>query len=93
MKKIEQELEEARFALKEKQLLYENCVSTVASLEKSIKEYSNNREGRLKDLEKSIGAIKVQMQAASKDLKVGFSPFFIIPFLQQSCLSFKFIRK
>lgn len=77
VKKIEQELVEAQCALKGKQLLYENCVATVASLEKSIKEHSNNREGRLKDLEKYIGAIKVQMQAASKDLKVGFIYLFI----------------
>ncbi|XP_031392590.1 structural maintenance of chromosomes protein 2-1-like [Punica granatum] len=69
VKKIEQELQEAQCAVKEKQLLYDNCVATVQSLEKSIKEHSTNREGRLKDLEKNIGAIKVQMQAASKDLK------------------------
>lgn len=72
VKKIEQELEEAKAAAKEKQILYENCVSTVSMLEKSIKEHDNNREGRLKDLEKKIKAVKVQMQSASKDLKVGF---------------------
>lgn len=44
----------------------------VSVLEKSIKEHDNNREGRLKDLEKKIKAIKVQIQSASKDLKVGF---------------------
>ncbi|KAK4764266.1 hypothetical protein SAY87_013704 [Trapa incisa] len=69
VKKLEQELEEAQFSLKEKQLHYENCVAMAASLEESIKEHSNNREGRLKDLEKCIDAIKVQMQTASKDLK------------------------
>ncbi|KAJ0043677.1 hypothetical protein Pint_17204 [Pistacia integerrima] len=69
VKKIEQELEEAKAAAKEKQVLYENCVSTVSMLEKSIKEHDNNREGRLKDLEKKIKAVKVQMQSASKDLK------------------------
>lgn len=52
--------------------MYENCVSAVSVLEKSIKEHDNNREGRLKDLEKKIKAIKVQIQSASKDLKVGF---------------------
>lgn len=72
MKKIEQDLEEAQCAVKEKQLLYENCVATVSLLEKSIKEHSNNREDRLKELEKSIIALKAQIQSASKDLKVGF---------------------
>lgn len=72
VKKIEQELEEAKSSAKEKQLLYENSVSAVSVLEKSIKEHDNNREGRLKDLEKKIKAIKVQIQSASKDLKVGF---------------------
>ncbi|KDO65525.1 hypothetical protein CISIN_1g001073mg [Citrus sinensis] len=69
VKKIEQELEEAKSSAKEKQLLYENSVSAVSVLEKSIKEHDNNREGRLKDLEKKIKAIKVQIQSASKDLK------------------------
>ncbi|KAJ0098691.1 hypothetical protein Patl1_19865 [Pistacia atlantica] len=69
VKKIEQELEEAKAAATEKQVLYEDCVSTVSMLEKSIKEHDNNREGRLKDLEKKIKAVKVQMQSASKDLK------------------------
>lgn len=40
-------------------------------LEKSIHEHTNNRDGRLKDLEKKIKAYKAQMQSASKDLKVG----------------------
>ncbi|KAL5810883.1 hypothetical protein ACOSQ4_027451 [Xanthoceras sorbifolium] len=69
IKKIEQELEEAKSAAKEKQLVYEKCVSTVSMLEKSIREHDNNREGRLKDLEKKIKAVKVQMQSASKNLK------------------------
>lgn len=72
MKRIEQELEEAKLAAKEKQLWYENCVNTVSLLEKSVKEHDNNREGRLKDLEKKIKAIKAQMQSSSKALKVGF---------------------
>ena len=40
-------------------------------LEKSISEHANNRDGRLKDLEKKIKANKAQVQSASKDLKVG----------------------
>ncbi|KAK0597676.1 hypothetical protein LWI29_027505 [Acer saccharum] len=69
IKKIEQELEEAKSAAKEKQLLYEECVGTVSMLEKTIREHDNNREGRLKDFEKKIKAVKVKMQAGSKDLK------------------------
>ncbi|KAF5457688.1 hypothetical protein F2P56_021772 [Juglans regia] len=69
VKRIEQELEETKSAAKEKQLLYENCVNTVSLLEKSIKEHDNNREGRLKDLEKKIKMIKSQMQSSSKALK------------------------
>ena len=72
MKKIELQLEEAKSAAKEKQLVYENCVNTVSLLEKSIKEHGDNREGRLKDLEKKIKAVKSQMQSSSKALKVGF---------------------
>ncbi|KAA8533875.1 hypothetical protein F0562_031392 [Nyssa sinensis] len=69
VKRIEQELSEAKSAAKEKQLLYEKCVNTVSLLEKSIHEHANNWEGRLKDLEKKIKAIKAQVQSASKDLK------------------------
>ncbi|KAI9160747.1 hypothetical protein LWI28_011174 [Acer negundo] len=69
IKKIEQELEEAKSAAKEKQLLFEECVSTVSMLEKTIREHDNNREGRLKDFEKKIKAVKVKMQSGSKDLK------------------------
>ncbi|EEF51565.1 Structural maintenance of chromosome, putative [Ricinus communis] len=69
VKKIEQELEEANSTAKEKRILYDECVTTVSMLEKSIKEHDNNREGRLKDLEKKIKAIKAQVQSASKDLK------------------------
>ncbi len=72
VKKIEQELEEANSKAKEKQILYKECVSMVSMLEKSIKEHDNNREGRLKDLEKKIKAIKSEVQLASKDLKVFF---------------------
>lgn len=57
----------------EKQLLYQNCKTTVSSLEKSIKEHASNRASRLKDLEKKIKAIKAQKQSALKDLKVNVS--------------------
>ncbi|KAB5573740.1 hypothetical protein DKX38_000934 [Salix brachista] len=69
VKKIELELEEAKFEAKEKETLYNECVSTVSKLEKSIKEHDNNRESRLKNLEKQIKATKAQMKSASKDLK------------------------
>ncbi|XP_057952603.1 structural maintenance of chromosomes protein 2-1-like [Malania oleifera] len=69
VKKLEEELGEAKSTVKEKQLLYENCQTTVSVLEKSIKEHASNRDGRLKDLEKKIKAIKTQMQSASKELK------------------------
>ncbi|XP_077223831.1 structural maintenance of chromosomes protein 2-1-like isoform X2 [Tasmannia lanceolata] len=71
VRKIEEELDEANLEAKEKQLVYENYGSTVSSLEKSIKEQGNNREGRLKDLDKKIKTVKAQMQSASKDLKWG----------------------
>lgn len=70
MKKIEQDLSDARTSLKEKQVAYQNGVERVSSLEKSIKDYDKNRGARLKDLEKKIKALKSQMQLASKDLKV-----------------------
>ncbi|XP_022736183.1 structural maintenance of chromosomes protein 2-1-like isoform X4 [Durio zibethinus] len=70
VKSIEQELEQAKSAVKEKQILCEKHVSTVLELEKSIRDHDNNREGRLKDLERKIKATKAQMQSTSKDLKV-----------------------
>lgn len=69
VKKIEHELQEAKSEVVEKQKLYEKCVSTVSTLEKSIREHGNNREGQLKDLEGKNKSIKSQMQSASKDLK------------------------
>ncbi|GAB2265441.1 Structural maintenance of chromosomes protein 2-2 [Dionaea muscipula] len=69
VKKIEEDLEDARSALKEKQLLYKNCVEKVSSLEKSIKEYQSSRGSRLKDLEKRIQGLKAQVQSSSKELK------------------------
>jgi len=70
VKKIEQELNEVKSTVKDKQLLYKDCVKTVSSLEKSIKDHDNNRESRLKGLEKKIKTIKSQMQSSLKDLKV-----------------------
>lgn len=70
VKRIEQELEEAKLKAKEKQLHYEKCVSTVSALEISIKEHSSHRESRLKDLDKQIKTLKSDMQSASKHLKV-----------------------
>ncbi|KAI4370067.1 hypothetical protein MLD38_018452 [Melastoma candidum] len=67
--KIEKELEEAKSAAKEKQLLYKSNLTIVQSLESSIKDHSNNREGRLNDLQKAIKAIKAQLQSISKDVK------------------------
>ncbi|CAL5359052.1 unnamed protein product [Camellia sinensis] len=69
VKRIEQELLEAKSAASEKQLLCDECITTVSLLKKSICENTNNRDVRLKDLEKKIKAIKAQVQSASKDLK------------------------
>ncbi|KAI3891938.1 hypothetical protein MKX03_031596 [Papaver bracteatum] len=69
VKKLEQELDEAKQSVKDKQLLYDKCLSTVSLLEKSIKEHTNKRESKLKDLDKKIKATKVKMQSSSKDLK------------------------
>jgi structural maintenance of chromosome 2 len=70
VKKLEQDLEAAKQVRKEKQMLYDNCSSSIKKLEKSIKDHSSQREARLKDLDKSIKSIKTQMQSASKKLKV-----------------------
>lgn len=69
VKKIEQELGEARSAVEEKKEFHESCVAKVSALEKSIHEHAGSREGRLKDLEKKIKAMKAQMQSASNELK------------------------
>ncbi|WVZ01683.1 hypothetical protein V8G54_022489 [Vigna mungo] len=69
VKKIEQELNEAKSTIMDKQLLYEDCVKTVSSLENSIKDHDQNRESRLKGLETKIKSIKSQMQSSLKDLK------------------------
>ncbi|TYJ25405.1 hypothetical protein E1A91_A07G048100v1 [Gossypium mustelinum] len=61
IKNIEQELEVANLAVKEKQTLYEKHVSAILQLEKSIRDHENNREGRLKTLERKIKATKSQL--------------------------------
>ncbi|VVB04545.1 unnamed protein product [Arabis nemorensis] len=69
VKKLEEEFEEMKSQIKEKESFYKSCVDTVSTLEKSIKDHDKNREGRLKDLEKNIKSIKARIQASSKDLK------------------------
>ncbi|XP_059304983.1 structural maintenance of chromosomes protein 2-1 [Lycium ferocissimum] len=69
VKKIEQELGEAKSGVEEKKLVYESCLAKVSCLEKSIHDHAGNRETRLKDLEKKVKTIKSQMQSALKDLK------------------------
>lgn len=69
VKKIEQELGEAKSGVEEKKLVYESCLAKVSCLEKSIHDHAGNRESRLKDLENKIKTIKRQMQSALKDLK------------------------
>ncbi|KAM0909956.1 hypothetical protein ACQ4PT_014479 [Festuca glaucescens] len=69
VKKLEQELEESNNELTEKQVQYKKCVSTVSELEKTIKTYGSEREGRLKALEIKIKSLKSEMQSMSKQLK------------------------
>uniref|UniRef100_A0A7N0ZUI2 SMC hinge domain-containing protein n=1 Tax=Kalanchoe fedtschenkoi TaxID=63787 RepID=A0A7N0ZUI2_KALFE len=69
VKKLEQELEEAQSGLSEKQSIHEQCIKTVAMLEKSVKDLDSNREDRLKHFEKKIQEVKSIMQSVSKDLK------------------------
>ncbi|XP_051227323.1 structural maintenance of chromosomes protein 2-1 [Lolium perenne] len=69
VKKLEQELEESKNELTDKQVQYKKCVSTVSELEKTIKTYGSEREGRLKALEMKIKSLKSEMQSMSKQLK------------------------
>ncbi|KAJ9547299.1 hypothetical protein OSB04_019842 [Centaurea solstitialis] len=69
VKRIEQELAEAKSSVNEKQDFYKECVTVADTLEKSIHDHANNRDRRLKDLEKKIKLVKTKMQSASKDLK------------------------
>jgi structural maintenance of chromosome 2 len=72
VKKLEQELHESKQELSEKKELYEKCVNKVSELEKIIRTYGTEREGRLKALEKNIKSLKSEMQSMSKQLKVTF---------------------
>ncbi|XP_047983566.1 structural maintenance of chromosomes protein 2-1-like [Salvia hispanica] len=65
----EEKLAESKSAIMDKKVLYDECVTRVSSLQKSIHDHTGNRESRLKDLEKKIKAIKTQMQAASENLR------------------------
>jgi hypothetical protein len=56
---------------------YKKCVSTVSELEKTIKTYGSEREGRLKALEMKIKSLKSEMQSMSKQLKVDFLTMFL----------------
>ncbi|XP_055826493.1 structural maintenance of chromosomes protein 2-1 [Solanum dulcamara] len=69
VKKIEQELGEAKSGVEEKKLVYESCLAKVSCLEKSIHDHAGNRDSRLKDLENKVKTTKRQMQSALKDLK------------------------
>ncbi|KAK6794268.1 hypothetical protein RDI58_007721 [Solanum bulbocastanum] len=69
VKKIEQELGEAKSGVEEKKLVYESCLAKVSSLERSIQDHAGNRESRLRDLENKVKTIKRQMQSSLKDLK------------------------
>ncbi|KAH0686172.1 hypothetical protein KY289_018908 [Solanum tuberosum] len=69
VKKIEQELGEAKSGVEEKKLVYESCLAKVSCLEKSIHDHAGNRESRLKDLENKVKTIKRQLQSSLKDLK------------------------
>nr|GMC65783.1 structural maintenance of chromosomes protein 2-1-like [Ipomoea batatas] len=69
VKRIEQELEESKLAVQEKELQYASWVAKVSSLEKSIHDHAGSRESRLKDLEKKIKTVKGQTQSLLKDLK------------------------
>nr|GEX36857.1 structural maintenance of chromosomes protein 2-1 [Tanacetum cinerariifolium] len=69
VKRINQELEEAKYTLTEKQAFYEECVTKVANLEISVQDHANNEDGSLKTRAKKIEAVKKKMQSAKKNLK------------------------
>lgn len=56
--------------IKEKQVFYATTVSTVSSLEKTIKEHGTQRESKLSDLDREIKAVNAEMKSAMKHLKV-----------------------
>lgn len=86
MGKLEQELEEAKLLAKEKQTRYKNCISTVSELEKAIGEHGNQREFKLKDLDKRIKSLKSDLQSARKLLKV----ILLFAFFNSSLIVFSF---
>ncbi|KAF9595784.1 hypothetical protein IFM89_004186 [Coptis chinensis] len=69
VKMIKQDLENAKQDEKEKQHFYQNCISTVKLLEKSVKEHGNTREGRLTDLDNKIKTTRAHMQSSLTELK------------------------
>ncbi|PWA67433.1 RecF/RecN/SMC [Artemisia annua] len=69
VKRINQELEEAKSALIEKQAFYKECVTKVANLENSVQDHASNEDGSLKTREEKIKAVKKKMQSAKKNLK------------------------
>ncbi|GJW42205.1 structural maintenance of chromosomes protein 2-1 [Tanacetum coccineum] len=69
VKRINQELEEAKYTLTEKQAFYEECVTKVANLEISVQDHANNEDGSLKTRAEKIEAVKKKMQSAKKNLK------------------------
>ncbi|KAJ6934872.1 hypothetical protein NC651_009764 [Populus alba x Populus x berolinensis] len=66
VKKIEQELEEAKSAAKEKQILYNECCQCLKNLSKST---IIIEKASLKTWRETNKATKAQMQSVSKDLK------------------------
>ncbi|XP_078446527.1 structural maintenance of chromosomes protein 2-2-like [Wolffia australiana] len=69
VKKLEHEVEQVLQEEKKTQLVYKNCVSTVSTLENSIKDHGTHRETRLNDLNTTIKRLKSDLQSASALLK------------------------
>ncbi|GKD69400.1 structural maintenance of chromosomes protein 2 [Tanacetum coccineum] len=69
VKRIKQELEEAKSALTEKHAFYEESVTKVANLVISVQDHANNEDGSLKTRAEKIEAVKKKMQSAKKNLK------------------------
>ncbi|GJX90098.1 structural maintenance of chromosomes protein 2 [Tanacetum coccineum] len=69
VKRIKQELEEAKSALTEKHAFYEESITKVANLVISDQDHANNEDGSLKTRAEKIEAVKKKMQSAKKNLK------------------------
>ncbi|GJZ30574.1 structural maintenance of chromosomes protein 2-1 [Tanacetum coccineum] len=67
VKRINQELEEAKSALTEKQGFYEECVTKVANLEISVQDHANNEDGSLKTRAEKIEAVKKKIAGYEKE--------------------------